>query len=81
MHVHLKKVDEPIVDICKKLKREIDLEKAEMAERLKVGGVEALGEEERLRYETQQEIESELARLKEIAHQLVYTDLTGIDSR
>ena len=63
------------------LKEELALERQEREERLNYGGLKALGEEERLNYEAQIQLEADMAKQKVAIDQLLHSEMVGIDQR
>ena len=63
------------------LKEELAQERLEREERLKYGGLKALGEEERLNYEAQLQLEQDMAKQKVEIDQLLHSEMVGIDQR
>ena len=63
------------------LKEELAQERQEREERLAYGGLKALGEEERLNYEAQIQLEQDMAKQKVDIDQLLHSEMVGIDQR
>ena len=80
-HLKIEKKKLPQRDVVEALKEELAQERQEREERLAYGGLKALGEEERLNYEAQLQLEQDMAKQKVEIDQLLHSEMVGIDQR